>query len=84
MFVLAILLLVSMSWASSWQSCVEGAVDLEKAVKNAVPHTGKVYAVKLYLKKKTGECLYSVRGIKGYATVDASTGEVIRFTKRKK
>jgi hypothetical protein len=47
-------------------------------------HTGKVYNVKLYKKKKTGECLYSVRGVRGYATVDALTGEVIRFTRRKR
>ena len=84
MYVLTLLLAISLSWAYSWQNCVEGAVGVETAVKNAASHTGKVYAVKLYLKKKTGECLYSVRGLKGYATVDANTGEVIRFTKRKK
>ncbi len=80
--ILSILLTASLSLA--WERCIGDSVNIRKAIDNARPHTGKVYSVKLYLKKKTGECLYSVRGVNGYATVDAKTGEILRFTKRRR
>ncbi len=72
------------SIAYGWEDCVSRAVSINAAINKAVEHTGKVYSVKLYKKKKTGECLYSVRGTKGFATVDALTGEVIRFNQEEK
>lgn len=62
------------------KACLELAVDAKVALENAEEFTGKVY--KLYLtKRRSGDCLYKIKGEKGTAIVDALTGKVVKFFK---
>ncbi len=55
------------------------SVSLEQASQIAKQYVGEVYSVSLRRSKKTGECYYSVRGREGTATIDASSGKLVRF-----
>ncbi len=55
------------------------SVSLEQASQMAKQYVGEVYSVNLRQSKKTGECYYTVRGKEGTATIDASSGKLVRF-----
>ncbi|NPB07127.1 MAG: curli assembly protein CsgG [Aquificae bacterium] len=82
---LALLALISLAYAvpKYLEDCLESALDLKKALEKAEPYTGKVYKAYLSKRKKTGECLYKIKGVKGTAVLDATTGELVNFFKRR-
>ncbi|MDQ7039069.1 MAG: PepSY domain-containing protein [Aquificota bacterium] len=59
--------------------CLEGAIGMLRAVEIAEEHVGKPYKVWISRSRRTGECFWKVKGIKGYVILDAKTGEVVRF-----
>ncbi len=64
------------------KDCVEKAVPIGDFIYNVESYTGKAYKVYLKKRRRTGKCLYTVKGVKGTAIVDAETGEIIKFYKR--
>jgi hypothetical protein len=53
--------------------------DVEKT---ASSYVGNITSVKLS-KNRSGECYYKVYGEKGYVTIDALNGELLKFTKKR-
>ncbi|NPA32475.1 MAG: hypothetical protein GXO04_02485 [Aquificae bacterium] len=65
------------------KECLPKAIDAETAIKSVKEFTGKVYKVYLTRRKKTGECLYKIKGTEGTAVVDATTGKLVKFYKKR-
>ena len=75
---------VGLSSAQSFYDCAMSAVDIERAVQKAREYTGKPVKVWLSKSKRTGECFWKVKGLDGYVTIDAKTGELLKFYRNKK
>lgn len=84
MLVLALLIWVGVSFGvpNYLSDCVDRAVPIGEFIHRAESYTGKAYTVYLKKREETGECLYTVKGKKGTAIVNAETGEVVKFFKR--
>jgi len=65
------------------KECIDKALDLTEAVRGVEHLTGKVYKVYLSKRRRTGECLYKIKGLEGTAVVDAETGELVKFFKKR-
>ncbi len=74
------LFVASLSFASSEQC--NPRLNLEDASRQASQFVGKVYSVNLS-KSKKGECYYRIRGSEGTALIDADSGKLIRFYRKK-
>ena len=57
-------------------------LSLSKIESIASPYVGTKHYVKLSRSKK-GECYFKVYGDKGYLTIDANNGELLKFTKKR-
>ena len=65
------------------KDCVENSVHIGDFIDSVEAYTGKAYKVYLKKRKRTGKCLYTVKGERGTAIVDAETGEVVKFYKKR-
>lgn len=86
MFILFLALLtlsISFSIPRYLQDCLANAVPIGDFIYTVESYTGKAYKVYLKKRKKTGKCLYTVKGERGTAVVDAETGEIVKFYKRR-
>ena len=79
MFILAVL--TTSLQASEYRKCLDKAIDISEAVAIAKEYVGKPYKVWISSSKRTGECFWKARGTKGYVSIEASSGEVVRFRK---
>ncbi|NPB07614.1 MAG: hypothetical protein GXN96_01645 [Aquificae bacterium] len=79
------LLLVGLSFGvpKYVKECLGRAIDLTEAVREVEHLTGKVYKVYLSRRKRTGECLYKIKGTQGTAVINAETGELVKFFRKK-
>jgi hypothetical protein len=57
-------------------------LSVSKVEDIASPYVGTIRSVKLS-KSRKGECYFKVYGDKGYATIDANSGELLKFTKKR-
>lgn len=57
-------------------------VSVSQVENTASPYIGNITSVKLS-KSKNGECYYRVYGEKGYVMIDAQSGELLKFTKKR-
>ena len=87
MIILVLLLILTGSSVFSvphyLKDCVEIAVPIEDFIYNVESYTGKVYKVYLKKSRRTRKCYYTVKGVRGTAIVDAKTGEVVKFFKKR-
>ena len=65
------------------KDCVEIAVPIGDFIYSVEDYTGKVYKVYLKKSRRTKKCYYTVKGVRGTAIVDAETGEVVKFYKKR-
>lgn len=79
LLLLCLTFLFSMSIASE---CVE-TIPLNKVESIAKVYVGNITSVKLSKEKRENICVYRVSGSDGYVVIDASNGELLRFSKRK-
>ncbi|ACN98429.1 hypothetical protein [Sulfurihydrogenibium azorense] len=74
----SILLLFSITFATECQP----KISMSDVEKTASSYVGNITSVKLS-KNRSGECYYKVYGEKGYVTIDALNGELLKFTKKR-
>ena len=81
----AMLLFISVAFSTPryLKECMEKAIHIGDFIYSVESYTGKAYKVYLKKRKKTGKCLYTVKGERGTAIVDAETGEIVRFYKKR-
>lgn len=77
--VFSILILASLSFASE---CVE-TIPIYKVESTAKSYVGQIKSVKLSKDKRDNVCVYRIYGENGYVVIDAVSGELLRFSKRK-
>ena len=65
------------------KDCVENSVHIGDFIDSVESYTGKAYKVYLKKQRRTGKCLYTVKGERGTAIVDAETGEIVKFYKKR-
>ncbi len=82
--ILIVFSFATLTFAGSFFDCAMSAVDIERAVQKARQYTGKPIKVWLSKSKRTGECFWKVKGLDGYVTIDARTGELLKFYRNKK
>jgi len=75
---------IGFSFGGSFYDCVREAIDMEQAVGIAREYTGKPFKAWISLSKRTGECMWKVRGTKGYVIIDALNGEIVKFYRNRK
>ncbi len=74
-----------LSWvflSFSYEEC-QNTIGVERALQAAKQYVGEVYTIRLSRAKKTGECFYHVRGKEGTATIDSTSGKLVRFYRSK-
>jgi len=81
---IALILLISPGFAGSYYDCVRDAIEMERAIRTAREYVGKPFKAWVSRSKRTGECFWKIKGTKGYVTLKAETGELIRFYRNKK
>ncbi len=57
-------------------------VSISQVENTATSYVGNITSVKLS-KSKSGECYYRVYGERGYVVIDAQSGELLKFTKKR-
>lgn len=57
-------------------------ISISQVENTASAYVGTITSVKLS-KSKSGECNYKVYGEKGYVIIDAQSGELLKFTKKR-
>jgi hypothetical protein len=57
-------------------------LSVSKVEDIAGSYVGTIHSVKLS-KSRKGKCYFKVYGNKGYATIDANNGELLKFTKKR-
>ncbi|MGC8868709.1 MAG: curli assembly protein CsgG [Sulfurihydrogenibium sp.] len=77
-FLVALLFLNLPSMATECQK----TLPMSEVEKVASSYVGKINSVKLS-KNKNGECYYRVYGDTGHVTIDAQSGELLKFTKKR-
>lgn len=65
------------------KDCIKDAVPIGDFIYTVETYVGKAYKVYLKKRKKSGRCLYTVKGERGTAILDAKTGEIIKFYKKR-
>lgn len=73
-----VFLLFSFSFANDCKS----NISVSQVEQISTPYVGNIKSIKLS-KYKNGECYFKVYGDKGYVTIDANNGELIKFTKKR-
>ena len=81
---LTLVVISSSVLASSYESCLRGAISIERAVEIGRDYVGKPYKVWIGMSKRTGECFWKVKGTEGYLILQARSGEVIRFYRNRR
>lgn len=74
-----VLLIVSVAFSQSARDCVVRSVPIEQAVEVARKHVGEPFKAWVTYSKRTGYCLWKIKGTEGYVILDARNAEVIRF-----
>ena len=74
-----ITILSSFAFAQSSSDCVLRSVPIEQAIEIARKHVGEPFKAWVSYSKRTGYCMWKVKGTGGYVILDARNGEVIRF-----
>ena len=82
-FLMLFAISISFSVPRYLRDCLENAVPIGDFIYTVESYTGKAYKVYLKKRKRTGKCLYTVKGERGTAVVDAETGEIVKFYKRR-
>ncbi len=83
LFIMALSISISFGVPRYLKDCMDKAIHIGDFIYSVESYTGKAYKVYLRKRKKTGKCLYTVKGERGTAVVDAETGEIIKFYKRR-
>ncbi len=78
-----LLIAISIVYSRDWKSCLYGSISIERAISIAKSYVGKPYKAWISKSKRTGECYWKVRGTEGYVILDAKSGELIKFYRRK-
>lgn len=76
------LIITLMTLPSIASECREG-LPLYKVESTAKNYVGQISSVKLTKDKKENICVYRISGENGYVVIDANSGELLRFSKRK-
>lgn len=58
-------------------------IPLSKVESVAKSYVGDITSVKLSMDKRESICVYRINGLNGYVVIDATTGELLKFSKRK-
>lgn len=59
------------------------SLPLHKVESTAKNYVGHISSVKLAKDKRENICVYRISGENGYVVIDANSGELLRFSKRK-
>lgn len=62
--------------------CIE-TIPLFKVESTAKSYVGQINSVKLAKDKRDNICVYRIYGENGYVVIDATNGELLKFSKRK-
>ena len=79
MKLLTVVFLVSVAFSQSARDCVVRSIPIEQAIEVARKHIGEPFKVWMTYSKRTGYCMWKVKGTRGYVILDARNAEVIRF-----
>ena len=74
--------IVLISFSTSFATECQPKVSISDVERTASSYVGNITSVKLS-KNKSGDCYYKVYGEKGYVMIDASNGELLKFTKKR-
>jgi len=74
-----LILPISLSFAQSAKDCVVRSVSIEQAIEVARKHVGEPFKAWITYSKRTGYCMWKVKGTDGYVILDARNAEVVRF-----
>ncbi|MCX7760213.1 MAG: PepSY domain-containing protein [Hydrogenothermaceae bacterium] len=75
-------LILSFFVISHASECVSN-LSISHVESTAKSFVGSIESVKLAKDKRENICVYKVKGENGYVVVDASTGEVLKFYKKR-
>ena len=76
-----ILALIIIAFSVNAEECKPN-INISNVESMAKQYVGTITAIKLS-KTKKGECHFKVYGDKGYITIDANNGELLKFTKKR-
>lgn len=79
---LVLALITFVSFPALASDCIE-TIPLSKIESTAKSYVGQINSVKLAKDKKDNICVYRIYGENGYVVIDATNGELLRFSKRK-
>ncbi|MEZ0323525.1 MAG: PepSY domain-containing protein [Hydrogenothermaceae bacterium] len=78
-----IFMLILSSFAISNASECVSNLSISHVESTAKSFVGSIESVKLSKDRRENTCVYRVKGENGYVVIDASTGEVIKFYKKR-
>ena len=76
-----IILTLMLAFSVNAEEC-KPTISISDVESTANKYVGTITTVKLS-KTKNGECYFKVYGDKGYVTIDAKNGELLKFTKKR-
>lgn len=76
---LAMIMTLSIAVGNPVENCARSSIPIEDAIRSSREYVGEPIKAWLSYSKRSGSCLWKVRGTKGYIIIDGKNGEMVKF-----